>query len=475
MKPDMYVNVDFGIAQPKRLDVPADAVLDTGERQTVFVDLGDGYLEPRQVAVGDRWATASPSLRGLTAGERVVSSGTFLIDSESQLKAAASGMGAPAPACASRAGTGDAGAASGPSTPTPAERRPTRGIAMINAHHRVLGANRFVVFLLVARRGRRGRVVDAHGAARRDPRPLRHAGHRLLALGPQPRHHRGPGHLPDRHRAARRAAGEGRPRLLRLRLLATSTSSSRTARTSTGRARACSSTCRKITAAPAAGRADRARARRDRRRLGLPVRARRHDRASTTSTSCARYQDWYLRYALQVGARASPRSRRSAASSGSTRSTSIPTACAAYDLPLDEVVEAVRSGQQRRRRPAGRDRRRRVHGARPRLRADRRRPRRDRARDAASAARRSACATSAHVDARARDAPRRRRPRRHGRRRRRHRRHAPGRERARRHRPRQGRSSTELEPSLPAGRRGRHDLRPLRADPALDRQPEARR
>jgi RND family efflux transporter MFP subunit len=95
MKPDMYVNVEFGIAGAKQLVVPAEAVLDTGDRQTVFIDLGNGYLEPRQVVVGERYGDRVAITRGLAAGERVVSSGTFLIDSESQLKAAASGMGAP--------------------------------------------------------------------------------------------------------------------------------------------------------------------------------------------------------------------------------------------------------------------------------------------------------------------------------------------------------------------------------------------
>ena len=95
MKPDMYVNVEFGIAGPKELVVPAEAVLNTGDRQTVFVDLGNGYLEPRQVSVGERYGDRVAITRGLAAGDRVVSTGTFLIDSESQLKAAAAGMGAP--------------------------------------------------------------------------------------------------------------------------------------------------------------------------------------------------------------------------------------------------------------------------------------------------------------------------------------------------------------------------------------------
>jgi membrane fusion protein, copper/silver efflux system len=95
MKPDMYVNVEFGVAGATALVVPADAVLDTGDRQTVFVDLGSGYLEPRQVVVGERYGDRVAIASGLKAGDRVVSSGTFLIDSESRLKAAAGGMGAP--------------------------------------------------------------------------------------------------------------------------------------------------------------------------------------------------------------------------------------------------------------------------------------------------------------------------------------------------------------------------------------------
>jgi RND family efflux transporter MFP subunit len=95
MKPEMFVNVEFGVASTPRLTIPSDAVLDTGDRQTVFVDLGNGYLEPRAVVIGDRFGDRVTIVSGLSAGERVVASGTFLIDSESQLKAAARGMGAP--------------------------------------------------------------------------------------------------------------------------------------------------------------------------------------------------------------------------------------------------------------------------------------------------------------------------------------------------------------------------------------------
>jgi len=106
MKPEMFVNVEFGGETPPQLTVPVEAVLDTGDRQTVFVDLGNGYLQPRQVVAGERFGDRVTITRGLAAGERVVSSGTFLIDSESQLKAATNGMGAPQPPANPHAGHG---------------------------------------------------------------------------------------------------------------------------------------------------------------------------------------------------------------------------------------------------------------------------------------------------------------------------------------------------------------------------------
>lgn len=92
LKPDMYVDVEFRVAMPLRLTVPAEAVLDSGLRKTVFVDRGNGYLEPRQVETGERIADRIEIRHGLKAGERIVTSGNFLIDSESQLKSAAAGM-----------------------------------------------------------------------------------------------------------------------------------------------------------------------------------------------------------------------------------------------------------------------------------------------------------------------------------------------------------------------------------------------
>jgi len=89
--PDTLLDVEFRVAASTALTVPAQAVLDSGLRKTAFVDLGDGYLEPRPVETGRRFGDRIEILKGLRPGERVVISGNFLIDSESQLKAAAAG------------------------------------------------------------------------------------------------------------------------------------------------------------------------------------------------------------------------------------------------------------------------------------------------------------------------------------------------------------------------------------------------
>ena len=96
LKPDMFVDVNFQIALPPRVNVPADAVLDAGASKRVFVDLGNGFFEPRLVETGARSGDRVEIVSGLKAGERIVTSGTFLVDSESQMTAALSGMGPPA-------------------------------------------------------------------------------------------------------------------------------------------------------------------------------------------------------------------------------------------------------------------------------------------------------------------------------------------------------------------------------------------
>lgn len=92
LKLEMFVNVEFRIAEPHRITVPMEAVLDSGLSKTVFVDRGNGHVEPREVETGPSVGDRVVILRGLKPGERIVTSGAFLIDSESRLKAAVSGM-----------------------------------------------------------------------------------------------------------------------------------------------------------------------------------------------------------------------------------------------------------------------------------------------------------------------------------------------------------------------------------------------
>ncbi len=90
LKPDMYAQVEIKVplGQPTPV-VPSEAVLDTGEKQHVFIALGDGRFEPREVTLGlqgsdDRFQVLS----GLTGGEEVVTSAQFLLDSESRFREA---------------------------------------------------------------------------------------------------------------------------------------------------------------------------------------------------------------------------------------------------------------------------------------------------------------------------------------------------------------------------------------------------
>ena len=92
LKPGMFANVELTISLGDRLVIPTTAVLDSGTEQVVFVDRGNGMFEPRTVAVGVRTRDWCEVKDGIEAGERVVTSGNFLIDSESNLKASAGMM-----------------------------------------------------------------------------------------------------------------------------------------------------------------------------------------------------------------------------------------------------------------------------------------------------------------------------------------------------------------------------------------------
>jgi hypothetical protein len=88
LSPGMFVRVALKNPMGTQLVIPASGVLQSGMRQIVFVDRGDGYLEPRDVQLGSRVGDDFIVLKGLKEGEQVITSANFLIDSESQLQAA---------------------------------------------------------------------------------------------------------------------------------------------------------------------------------------------------------------------------------------------------------------------------------------------------------------------------------------------------------------------------------------------------
>jgi membrane fusion protein, copper/silver efflux system len=92
LKPQMFADVQLQVNYGRQIVVPQEAVLDSGERQTVFVAAGDGHFEPRLIKAGPQMDGNVIVLSGLQPGETIVSSGNFLIDSESQLKNAMEGM-----------------------------------------------------------------------------------------------------------------------------------------------------------------------------------------------------------------------------------------------------------------------------------------------------------------------------------------------------------------------------------------------
>jgi RND family efflux transporter MFP subunit len=111
LKPGMFVNVDLKTSMGRQLVIPASAVFQSGTRQLVFLNHGNGSLEPREITTGLRVGDDFIVLKGLKAHESIVISASFLIDSESQLQAAAGSFVPPPPDAGSKAPTANAPAA----------------------------------------------------------------------------------------------------------------------------------------------------------------------------------------------------------------------------------------------------------------------------------------------------------------------------------------------------------------------------
>jgi hypothetical protein len=95
LKPEMFTNITMSAALGRRVLIPQDALMDTGSEQYVFVDKGNGYVQPRKVRASTDAGDKVGIQEGLKPGERVVTGANFIVDSESRLKGAFAGMGAP--------------------------------------------------------------------------------------------------------------------------------------------------------------------------------------------------------------------------------------------------------------------------------------------------------------------------------------------------------------------------------------------
>lgn len=93
LKPDMYTNVELRVNLGTRLAIPQEAIIESGQKQVVFLHLGGGKLEPRLIKTGVKTGEWSEVLTGLKEGEHIVTSANFLIDSESRLKSVIESMG----------------------------------------------------------------------------------------------------------------------------------------------------------------------------------------------------------------------------------------------------------------------------------------------------------------------------------------------------------------------------------------------
>jgi Cu(I)/Ag(I) efflux system membrane fusion protein len=89
LRPDMYVDLEFAATAPPGLSVKQEAVIDRGLQKIVYLETGPGIFEPRAVETGSAFGDRVTIMRGLHDGDRVVTAGNFLIDSESRMRSSA--------------------------------------------------------------------------------------------------------------------------------------------------------------------------------------------------------------------------------------------------------------------------------------------------------------------------------------------------------------------------------------------------
>jgi RND family efflux transporter MFP subunit len=105
LKPGMFMNVELEAGIGRQLVIPGSAVLQSGTHQLAFLYNSDGRIQPKEITLGPRSGEVFVVIKGLTAGQQIVTSANFLIDSESQLQAAAGSFAPPPPGVGSNAPT----------------------------------------------------------------------------------------------------------------------------------------------------------------------------------------------------------------------------------------------------------------------------------------------------------------------------------------------------------------------------------
>ena len=201
-KPGMFAQISIAHPMGEGLLVPTSAVLRTGDRDIVYrVEPGDHFVpvavKISPIQFGDRYQV----LEGLKEGEPIVTSANFLIDSESRIQFSRGDAGETHHVLAGKRARNsclwNAGvrACSGRMR---LDACTTISTTMIDRIIEFSARNKYLVIICHRGGHRRRGSLDAASAAGRHSRPLRHAGHHLFALGPKPRHRRGPSHLSDR-------------------------------------------------------------------------------------------------------------------------------------------------------------------------------------------------------------------------------------------------------------------------------------
>lgn len=156
LKLGMYVSVSITPQLGRGLVIPDTGVFRTGEHNVVFIDRADGYLTPTEVELGAHLNHSFQVLKGLNAGERIVSSANFLIDSESQLQAASGTFVPPPPGVSAAAGhpetAGPAATMDMTTTPNPAARGKNKVVVTLKdgTGKPVAGAQVSITFYMAA-------------------------------------------------------------------------------------------------------------------------------------------------------------------------------------------------------------------------------------------------------------------------------------------------------------------------------------